>query len=205
MDKYDYLYKIVLIGDSGVGKTNLLKQLTGKGFSSETKATIGVEFDSKKFIINNKKIKAQIWDTAGQERYRAITSAYYRGAHGALIIYDITKKESFKNSIKYWLNQVREFSNDELSIILIGNKIDLEDERIISENVGKNSAFENNLQFLETSALDGTNVKKGFEDLIKSVYKKKEVEDYDFKEMIEKSESVEKPVKIRKKKKKSCC
>lgn len=207
MEKYDHLFKIVLIGDSGVGKTNLLAQLTRKEFSDETKATIGVEFATKTFQINNSIIKAQIWDTAGQERYRAITSAYYRGTLGALIVYDITRKSTLGNSIQHWLTQLKECSGEDIEIILIGNKSDLEHERDVSLACGNDAAKSNNLNFLETSALEGTNVKKAFEELIKAIYKRKKLSDPEYKEMIEKSEPLvnRKPLKITKKKKKKCC
>lgn len=205
MENYDHLFKIVLIGDSGVGKTNLLEQLTRKGFSDETKATIGVEFATKTFKIENSVIKAQIWDTAGQERYRAITSAYYRGTLGALIVYDITRKSTLGNSITHWLTQLKESSGDDIEIILVGNKVDLEEERAISTLCGSEAANSNNLQFVETSARDGTNVTKAFEDLIRCIYKKKTLSESGFKENIQKSEPIRKPVKIKKKPKKGCC
>lgn len=206
MEKYDHLFKIVLIGDSGVGKTNLLDQLTRKGFSDGTKATIGVEFATKTFKIDNSIIKAQIWDTAGQERYRAITSAYYRGTLGALIVYDITRKSSLGNSITHWLTQLKESSGEDIEIILVGNKTDLEEERAISTACGNEAAISNGLSFVETSAKDGTNVSKAFDDLIKAVYKKKNLTEPDFKEMIQKSEPIKKnTVKMKKKQKKACC
>lgn len=205
MEKYDHLFKIVLIGDSGVGKTNLLDQLTRKGFSTETKATIGVEFATKTFQIENSVIKAQIWDTAGQERYRAITSAYYRGTLGALIVYDITRKYTLSNSIQHWLTQLKDSSGEDVEIILVGNKTDLEDERMVSTVIGTEAAQSNNLNFVETSARDGTNVKKAFEDLVEGIYKRKRLSDPQYKEMIQKTEEVRKPVKIKKKPKKGCC
>ena len=105
-EDYDYLFKVVLIGDSGVGKSNLLSRFTQNQFNIESKSTIGVEFATKTIVTEGKTIKAQIWDTAGQERYRAITSAYYRGAVGALVVYDITKDISFEN-VEKWLAEVR--------------------------------------------------------------------------------------------------
>lgn len=206
MENYDYLFKIVLIGDSGVGKTNLLSQLTRKEFSSETKATIGVEFATKTFKIDNAVIKAQIWDTAGQERYRAITSAYYRGTLGALIVYDITRKSTLSNATKHWLTQLKEYSGEHIEIILIGNKTDLEDERTISVACGNDAAKSNNLNILETSALDGNNVEKAFNELIKVVYKKRIRIDPEFKEVILRTEPKKKKnvLKFKQEKKRSC-
>lgn len=205
MEKYDHLFKIVLIGDSGVGKTNLLDQLTRKGFSTETKATIGVEFATKTFQIENSIIKAQIWDTAGQERYRAITSAYYRGTLGALIVYDITRKSTLSNSIQHWLTQLKDSAGDDVEIILVGNKTDLKDERVVSTAYGTEAAESNNLTFVETSARDGTNVQKAFQDLVKGIYKRKRLSDPQFTEMIQKSEEIRKPINLKKKPKKGCC
>nr|XP_057920695.1 ras-related protein Rab-11A-like [Doryrhamphus excisus] len=205
MEKYDHLFKIVLIGDSGVGKTNLLDQLTRKGFSDETKATIGVEFATKTFKIENATIKAQIWDTAGQERYRAITSAYYRGTLGALIVYDITRKSSLSNATQHWLTQLKDSAGEDIEIILVGNKSDLENERVLSTAFGSEAANSNNLNFIETSARDGTNVEEAFHDLIAGIFKRKSLSDPEYKEMIQKSEPVTKPVNLKKKPKKSCC
>ncbi|KRH95137.1 GTPase Rab11/YPT3, small G protein superfamily [Pseudoloma neurophilia] len=206
MEKYDHLFKIVLIGDSGVGKTNLLDQLTRKGFSDETKATIGVEFATKTFKIENSTIKAQIWDTAGQERYRAITSAYYRGTLGALIVYDITRKSSLTNSTQHWLTQLKDSAGEDIEIILVGNKSDLKNDRIVSTAVGSEAANSNNIGFIETSARDGSNVEKAFEDLIRGIFKRKSLSDPEYREMIQKSEPIAKPVNLKKNKpKKGCC
>merc|ERR1711881_459949 len=116
-DEYDYLFKVVLIGDSGVGKSNLLSRFTRNEFNLESKSTIGVEFATRSVSIEGKTIKAQIWDTAGQERYRAITSAYYRGAVGALVVYDISKLRSF-NNIERWLSELRELSDSDIVVML---------------------------------------------------------------------------------------
>lgn len=207
MESYDYLFKIVLIGDSGVGKTNLLSQLTRGEFSAETKATIGVEFATKTFKIDNLVIKAQIWDTAGQERYRAITSAYYRGTLGALIVYDITRKSTLSNATKHWLTQLKEYSGEEIEIMMVGNKTDLEDERTVTVACGNDAAKSNNLNFLETSALDGSNVEKAFDELIKAVYRRRKTLDPEFKEALSRTEPAKnkKIIQIKKKKKKSCC
>merc|ERR1712194_798946 len=131
-DEYDYLFKVVLIGDSEVGKSNLLLRFTRDEFNLESRSTIGVEFASKAVqLCDGKSAKAQIWDTAGQERYRAITSAYYRGALGALIVYDITKRSSFE-SVERWLYELREHADSTIQALLVGNKSDLEHQRVVS-------------------------------------------------------------------------
>jgi|Transcript_2464 small GTP-binding protein len=130
-DDYDYLFKIVLIGDSGVGKSNILSRFTRNEFSVESKSTIGVEFATRSIEIEKKVVKAQIWDTAGQERYRAITSAYYRGAVGALLVYDVTKKETFAD-VEKWLTELRDHADSKIVIMLTGNKCDLQHLRSVS-------------------------------------------------------------------------
>ncbi|KAH0985750.1 hypothetical protein GBA52_012927 [Prunus armeniaca] len=123
-DDYDYLFKVVLIGDSGVGKSNLLSRFTRNEFSLESKSTIGVEFATRSIRVDDKVVKAQIWDTAGQERYRAITSAYYRGAVGALLVYDVTRHVTFEN-VERWLKELRDHTDANIVIMLVGNKGDL--------------------------------------------------------------------------------
>ena len=124
MDQHDLLFKIVLIGDSGVGKSNLLLRFSRDNFDHKSQTTIGVEFATKTLEINNTMVKAQVWDTAGQERYRAITSAYYRGALGALLVYDISKQSTFSN-IDRWINEMQDHADSGLVTVLVGNKCDL--------------------------------------------------------------------------------
>merc|ERR1712108_57459 len=150
---YDYLFKIVLIGDSGVGKSNLLSRFTRNEFNLESKSTIGVEFATRSLDYEGKLIRAQIWDTAGQERYRAITSAYYRGAVGALLVYDIAKSITFKN-VERWLSELRDNAAENIVIMLVGNKRDLRPLREESTETAKEFAEKNGLSFIETSALD---------------------------------------------------
>ncbi|OHT03785.1 Ras-related protein YPTC6 [Tritrichomonas foetus] len=164
----DYLLKIILIGDSGVGKTNLLNQFVRNQFNPESKTTIGVEFATKTVQINGKTIKAQIWDTAGQERYRAITSAYYKGANGALLMFDITNSVSF-NSLHKWLKELRDNSDTKVTIMLIGNKCDMKQMRSITVHEASDFAETEQLLFIETSALDATNVKEAFIKLISTI------------------------------------
>ena len=170
-DDYDMIFKIVLIGDSSVGKTNIMNKYLKNTFKQDSKATVGVEFGSKLFIIDNHQIKAQIWDTAGQERYKSITTAYYKGSKGAFIVYDITRRETFE-SVDKWLIDLTSSCDKNLTVILIGNKSDLENQRQISKEQGKEKAKLFGLAFLETSALSGDNLEESFNMLITEVYKK---------------------------------
>lgn len=168
-DAYDYLFKIVLIGDSGVGKSNLLSRYTKNEFHLGSKATIGVELAQKNIEVDGKNIRAQIWDTAGQERYRAITSAYYRGALGAILVYDIAKVTSFQNLDK-WIAELKQHTDANLCIIIVGNKSDLKHLRIVETKRGQKFATDHGVLFIETSALDSTNVREAFEDLVMEIY-----------------------------------
>ncbi|CAJ2670015.1 ras-related protein RABA5b-like [Trifolium pratense] len=165
----EYLFKIVLIGDSAVGKSNLLSRFARNEFDSNSKATIGVEFQTQMVEIDGKEIKAQIWDTAGQERFRAVTSAYYRGAFGALVVYDISRRDTF-DSIKRWLDELTTQNDSTVARMLVGNKCDLENIRAVSVEEGKALAEEEGLFFMETSALDSTNVQTAFEIVIREIY-----------------------------------
>ncbi|KAI5599870.1 hypothetical protein POPTR_002G249500v4 [Populus trichocarpa] len=165
----EYLFKIVVIGDSAVGKSNLLSRFARNEFDSNSKATIGVEFQTQVVDIDGKEIKAQIWDTAGQERFRAVTSAYYRGAVGALIVYDITRRTSF-DSVKRWLDELGTHCDTAIARMLVGNKCDLDSIREVSRDEGKSLAEEESLFFMETSALDSTNVEAAFEVVIREIY-----------------------------------
>ena len=170
-NNFDIIFKIILIGDSSVGKTNILSRYLNNTFDEEIKPTVGVEFNSKSFKIEDNIVKAQIWDTAGQERYRSITSSYYKGAKGCLLVYDISKKKSFEN-IDKWISQFKETADNNIYVLLIGNKCDLENEREVTKEQGEEKAKFYNMAFIETSALNGTNVEKAFELLINEVYKK---------------------------------
>jgi len=135
----DMIFKVVLVGDSGVGKSNILSRYLTDEFNLDSKSTVGVEFGAKKIKVNNMTIKAQIWDTAGQERYKSITNAYYKGAKGALLVYDITNKESFTNTTK-WISELKLNGDKDVTIILIGNKCDLEDKREVPKEEGNSQA-----------------------------------------------------------------
>ncbi|XP_068666883.1 ras-related protein RABA5d-like [Aristolochia californica] len=165
----EYLFKVVIIGDSAVGKSNLLSRYARNEFNMHSKATIGVEFQTQSMDINGKEVKAQIWDTAGQERFRAVTSAYYRGAVGALIVYDISRQTTFE-SVQRWLDELNTHSDTTVARMLVGNKCDLENIRDVSIEEGKALAESEGLFFMETSALDATNVKTAFEIVIKEIY-----------------------------------
>lgn len=165
----DYLFKIVLVGDSAVGKSNLLARFARDEFYPNSKSTIGVEFQTQKMNIEGKEIKAQIWDTAGQERFRAVTSAYYRGAVGALLVYDISRRRTFDN-IGRWLNELQTHSDMNVVTILVGNKSDLRDAREVTTAEGKALAESQGLFFIETSALDSSNVAAAFQTVVKEIY-----------------------------------
>ncbi|KAL3515749.1 hypothetical protein ACH5RR_022651 [Cinchona calisaya] len=169
-EEYDYLFKVVLIGDSGVGKSNLLSRFTRNEFCLESKSTIGVEFATRTLQVEGRTVKAQIWDTAGQERYRAITSAYYRGALGALLVYDVTKPTTFEN-VSRWLKELRDHADSNIVIMLIGNKTDLKHLRAVATEDAQGFAEKEGLSFIETSALEATNVEKAFQTILGEIYR----------------------------------
>ncbi|KAK9087968.1 hypothetical protein Syun_030362 [Stephania yunnanensis] len=166
----EYLFKVVVIGDSAVGKSNLLSRYARGEFNPQSKATIGVEFQTQSVEVDNgREVKAQIWDTAGQERFRAVTSAYYRGAFGALVVYDITRRLTF-DGVERWIDELNMHSDTTIARILVGNKSDLEHIREVSVEEGKSLAEAEEMFFMETSALDSTNVKEAFEMVIQEIY-----------------------------------
>ncbi|OIW06191.1 hypothetical protein TanjilG_23071 [Lupinus angustifolius] len=165
----DYMFKIVLMGDSGVGKSQLLHRFVKNEFNLKSKSTIGVEFLTKTVVMDHKVVKAQIWDTAGQERYQAITTAYYRGAIGALVAYDITRRESFDH-VEKWLEELKIHADKNIAIMLVGNKSDLSSTREVPTEVAEEFARQQDLFFTETSALDSTNVESAFHGLLCQVY-----------------------------------
>ncbi|CAN6480207.1 unnamed protein product [Victoria cruziana] len=168
-DECDYLFKAVLIGDSGVGKSNLLSRFSCDEFRLDSKPTIGVEFAHRTIGIGDQLIKAQIWDTAGQERFRAITSSYYRGALGALLVYDITRRVTFDN-VEKWVKELREHSDPSMVIMLVGNKSDLEGRRAVAIEEGAAIAEREDLFFMETSALENKNVEEAFMQMIRKIH-----------------------------------
>ena len=172
-EEYSMIFKMILIGDSGVGKTNILSRYINNTFSEATKSTVGVELGTKVEEYNNTKIKVQIWDTAGQERYKSITKSYYKGAKGAFIVYDITKKDSFQNVDK-WIQDLKDFGEDDAAILIVGNKSDLEDKREVTTEEVKKKAEVYKMAYCETSALKATNIEYAFKTLIKLVAEKME-------------------------------
>ncbi|KAI8025958.1 Ras-related protein RABA3 [Camellia lanceoleosa] len=168
-EKIDYVFKVVVIGDSAVGKTQILSRFTKNEFCFDSKSTIGVEFQTRTVTIKSKLIKAQIWDTAGQERYRAVTSAYYRGALGAMLVYDVTKRQTFDH-VARWVEELRAHADSSIVIMLIGNKADLTDLRAVPTEDAVEFAEDQGLFFSETSALSGDNVDSAFFRLLEEIY-----------------------------------
>ncbi|CEP00705.1 Ras family [Plasmodiophora brassicae] len=168
---YAYLFKYIIIGDTGVGKSCLLLQFTDKRFRPVHDLTIGVEFGARMITVDNRQIKLQIWDTAGQESFRSITRSYYRGAAGALLVYDITRRETFAHLAR-WLEEARQNGNRNMTIMLIGNKSDLEHRRQISKEEGEAFAKDNGLIFFETSAKTAANVEEAFIQTAEQIYEK---------------------------------
>ena len=161
---YDYLFKMLLIGDSGTGKTALMNRFADDSWVTNPTSTIGVDFKIRTVRIDGHVVKLQLWDTAGQERFRSITCTYYRGAQGILVVYDITDKQSF-DSCTGWLREIHDFDLGDVDIALIGNKSDREDQRAVSREEGAQLAEEHGMLFLETSALNSSNVIEAFSEL----------------------------------------
>ncbi|EJW85586.1 member Ras oncogene family RAB1A [Wuchereria bancrofti] len=159
--EYDYLFKLLLIGDSGVGKSCLLLRFADDTYTESYISTIGVDFKIRTIDLNGKTIKLQIWDTAGQERFRTITSSYYRGAHGIIVVYDITDQESF-NNVKQWLQEIDRYACENVNKLLVGNKCDLIIRRAVEHSAAKEYADQLGIPFLETSAKSSTNVEQAF-------------------------------------------
>uniref|UniRef100_A0A158P5W4 Ras-related protein Rab-1A n=2 Tax=Angiostrongylus cantonensis TaxID=6313 RepID=A0A158P5W4_ANGCA len=157
----DYLFKLLLIGDSGVGKSCLLLRFADDTYTESYISTIGVDFKIRTIELDGKTIKLQIWDTAGQERFRTITSSYYRGAHGIIVVYDITDQESF-NNVKQWLQEIDRYACENVNKLLVGNKCDLTAKRAVEIQAAKEYADQLGIPFLETSAKSSTNVEQAF-------------------------------------------
>ena len=168
---YDYLLKYIIIGDAAVGKSNLLLRFSQDDFKSEYQLTIGVEFGAKNLDIDNKKYRLQIWDTAGQENYRSITRAYYKNSVCAILVYDITNRDSFEH-ISSWVEDCLAQSPKTVFMVLVGNKSDLSEKRKVSIEEGQKMAKNNNMIFFEASAKTGDNVDKIFEESAKEINKK---------------------------------
>ncbi|TRY99280.1 hypothetical protein DNTS_022829 [Danionella cerebrum] len=162
--EYDYLFKLLLIGDSGVGKSCILLRFADDTYTESFISTIGVDFKIRTIELDGKTIKLQIWDTAGQERFRTITSSYYRGAHGIIVVYDVTDQESY-NNVKQWLKEIDRYANENVNKLLVGNKCDLTPKKLeFADSLG--------IPFLETSAKNATNVEQAFMTMAEEIKKR---------------------------------
>jgi len=168
VNDYDYLFKLLLIGDSGVGKSCLLLRFADNTFTDSFISTIGVDFKIRTMDIDGKRVKLQIWDTAGQERFRTITSSYYRGAHGIIVVYDVTDRVSF-NNVKQWLGEIDRYACQSVNKLLLGNKADLAEKRTVQTSEGKDFADSLGVQFLETSAKTSNNVEEAFTTMTRQI------------------------------------
>jgi len=159
--EYDFLFKLLLIGDSGVGKSCLLLRFADNTYTESYISTIGVDFKIRTIELDGKTVKLQIWDTAGQERFRTITSSYYRGAHGIIVVYDVTDMDSF-NNVKQWLQEIDRYASENVNKLLVGNKSDLVSKKVVEFTAAKEFANSLSIPFLETSAKNSTNVEEAF-------------------------------------------
>mmetsp|Transcript_48902 Transcript_48902/g.129257 ORF Transcript_48902/g.129257 Transcript_48902/m.129257 type:complete len:205 (-) Transcript_48902:76-690(-) len=166
--EYDYLFKLLLIGDSGVGKSCLLLRFADDTYTESYISTIGVDFKIRTLEQDGKTVKLQIWDTAGQERFRTITSSYYRGAHGIIVVYDVTDKESF-NNVKHWVQEIDKYAADGVNKLLVGNKCDLSSKKVVSYDEAKELSESLNIQFMETSAKNAHNVEQAFQTMAREI------------------------------------
>ncbi|XP_029878842.1 LOW QUALITY PROTEIN: ras-related protein Rab-1A [Aquila chrysaetos chrysaetos] len=169
--EYDYLFKLLLIGDSGVGKSCLLLRFADDTYTESYISTIGVDFKIRTIELDGKTIKLQIWDTAGQERFRTITSSYYRGAHGIIVVYDVTDQESF-NNVKQWLQEIDRYASENVNKLLVGNKCDLTTKKVVDYTTAKEFADSLGIPFLETSAKNATNVEQSFMTMAAEIKKR---------------------------------
>ena len=202
-DEYEFIFKVLLLGNSNVGKSSLFLRFVDDIWNDTFVPTIGVDFKIKTFDIDEKKIKMQIWDPAGQERFKNIIASYYRGAHGILLIYDVTDKDSFKN-LSNWLIEIEKNASKNVLKVLIGNKTDLEDKRVITYNQGKEFADTYGLKFIETSAKKNLNVTEAFETLGRELMQASEDKKIT-KQRQNKKISVAKAQDLDIEKKKGCC
>jgi len=170
-ETYDYLFKFIVIGDASTGKSCILHRFTENKFKENSTHTIGVEFGSKIVQVGGKTVKLQIWDTAGQERFHSVTRSYYRGTAGALVVYDMTNRESYTHVAK-WLKDAKELSSPEITLILVGNKRDRESDRDVTFLEASQFSQENNLKFVETSAFNGEGIEEVFLQCARSILSK---------------------------------
>lgn len=167
-DSHDFIFKYIIIGDTSVGKSCVMHNFIYERFRRETTQTIGVEFSSKIIKINEKNVKLQIWDTAGQERYQSVAKSYYRNSIGVIIVYDITRIETF-NHVQNWFNDAKNLSRQESSFVVVGNKCDLKDNRVVKFNDAAKFCQQNNLLHFECSALNGENINEIFNAISKQI------------------------------------
>ena len=172
---FDLRFKIMVIGESKVGKTSVIKKYTQNKFGGVYLTTVGVDFQDKIINIDDKKIRLQIWDTAGQERFRNLTKNYFNSSNGFLLIYDITDKDSLVH-LNFWSAQIQLNAPEKSKCVLVGNKCDLEGSRAVSKEEGKIYAEKNKIKFFETSAKDGTNINEVFEYIANEIYKEQKME-----------------------------
>ena len=172
---FDLRFKIMVIGESKVGKTSVIKKYTQNKFGGVYLTTVGVDFQDKIINIDDKKIRLQIWDTAGQERFRNLTKNYFNSSNGFLLIYDITDKDSLEH-LNFWSAQIQLNAPEKSKCVLVGNKCDLEGSRAVSTEEGKMYAEKNKIKFFETSAKDGTNINEVFEYIANEIYKEQKME-----------------------------
>ncbi len=201
--EYEFIFKVLLLGNSNVGKSSLFLRFVDDIWNDTFVPTIGVDFKIKTLEIDQKKIKMQIWDTAGQERFKNIIASYYRGAHGILLIYDVTEKDSFKN-LSNWLIEIEKNANKNVLKVLIGNKTDLEEKRVISYNQGKEFADMYGLKYIETSAKKNMNVREAFETLGREIMAAN-IDKTMFKQKQNKKITVSKAQDLNIEKKDGCC
>ena len=193
---FDVKYKIMVLGESKVGKTSLIKRYTKDQFGGVYLTTVGMDFQDKIIEIEDKKVRLQVWDTAGQERFRNVTKSYFQSSRGLLVVYDITDKESFEK-INFWIENIKNNAPENVKLILVGNKCDLANERKVTIEDGENKARNYNIKFFESSAKDGTNVNELFFYLANEIYQDEKTKGKDNKKTVQ--------LDSKKKGKKGCC
>ena len=205
-NSYELLYKIIIIGDTCVGKSNILSRYLKDEFREDSKSTVGVELGTKFLKVKDVGTKIQIWDTAGQERYKSITSSYYKGSHGCFIVYDITSEISFENVDK-WYQQAQKEASKDVSIILVGNKCDLEEQRKVPKEKGEEKAKQFNIPFFETSALSKIKIDDIFTEMVNNIFERTGGPKNDDDDDIEIINENDKPINLnaQEQKKKGCC
>ena len=202
MNDYDHLFKVLMVGDSGVGKSSMLLRFVDDMFSETFISTIGVDFKIKNIQMHDKILKLQIWDTAGQERFRTITSAYYRGAHGILIVFDLTDMKSFKD-VSDWKKEINRYAINNVVLLLVGNKSDVSTRRVVEYSAAKALADENGMKYIETSAKSNIAVETCFLQLAEDIFKERITNNnriaVEKNNTVEVGQSIDQPVKS------SCC